>query len=61
MEGKGNPGFHLRRSERDPHVCPRCGGYAPYNKLCGACQVSQVPYAGYIFARRVPEVMDRGF
>ncbi len=58
MEDQGNPGFYLRRGERDPHVCPRCGGRAPYGKLCSECQISQIQYAGYIFARRDPENLE---
>jgi hypothetical protein len=55
MERDNFPGFHRRPAAANPHVCARCGGYAPLFRLCEACQVSQVEGAGFIFGEREPE------
>lgn len=52
-----NPGFHVRR-QVVPNICPRCGDHALYGQLCRLCSISQIPYAGYIFAKRPLENVE---
>lgn len=59
MQERLNPaGFYRRAPARAMHGCPRCGVYAPWGRLCRDCQISQVDYAGYKFARKGPELQE---